>query len=143
VFSDYVLEHVEHPGTFLSEVHRCLKVGSSFFVRTPNIYHYVAIISRATPHAFHEAVANRVRGLSADAYDNYPTFYRLNSRAAIGEAAATAGFRTIKLQMVECQPSYLVFHAVPFLAGVSYERFVNSSEAFSGLRANIFGQLIK
>lgn len=89
VFSDYVVEHVEHPWTFLCEVHRVLKVGSSFFFRTPNIYHYVAIISRTTPHVFHEAVANRVRGLSADAYDPFPTFYRLNSRAAIRAAAAT------------------------------------------------------
>ena len=143
VFSDYVLEHVEHPGIFLSEVHRVLKVGSSFFFRTPNVYHFVAIISRATPHAFHEAVANRIRGLSADAYDPYPTFYRLNSRTAIREAAAAAGFRTVELEMVECWPSYLVFHAVPFLIGVAYERLVNSSETYSGLRANIFGQLIK
>jgi hypothetical protein len=45
--------------------------------------------------------------------------------------------------MVECQPSYLIFHTIPFLIGVAYERFVNSSEAFSGLRANIFGQLSK
>jgi SAM-dependent methyltransferase len=143
VFSDYVLEHVEHPGIFLSEVHRVLNAGSSFFFRTPNIYHYVAVISRVTPHAFHEAIANRIRGLSAEAYDPYPTFYRLNSRPAIREAAATAGFRTIDLQMVECWPSYLVFHSVPFLIGVAYERLVNSSEAYSGLRANIFGQLIK
>jgi ubiquinone/menaquinone biosynthesis C-methylase UbiE len=69
VFSDWVVEHVEHPGTFLCEARRVLKTGSSFFFRTPNIYHYVAIISRTTPHVLHEAVANRVRGMSADAHD--------------------------------------------------------------------------
>ncbi len=141
--SDYVLEHVERPAQFLAEAHRVLKPGSSFFFRTPNIYHYVALVSLASPHWFHEAVANRVRGLPVEAHDPYPTFHRLNSRSAIRRAAAAAGFRTINLQMVECEPSYLVFHALPFLAGVAYERLVNSTEALASVRANIFGQLVK
>jgi SAM-dependent methyltransferase len=142
-FSDYVLEHVERPVAFLAEVYRVLKPGCSFFFRTPNIYHYVALISRFTPHWFHTFIANRVRGLPDDAHEPWPTFYRLNSRGVICRAASRSGFRKINLLMVETEPSYLMFHALPFLAGVAYERLVNSHDAFSGLRANIFGQLTK
>lgn len=142
-FSDYVLEHVEHPVPFLSEVHRVLKPGGSFFFRTPNKHHYVSLIARATPHWFHDLVANRVRNLPDDAHEPYPTYHRLNSRSRVRAAAEAVGFRDIELRMVEAEPSYLMFHALPFLAGVAYERLVNSTERLSGLRANIFGRLTK
>jgi SAM-dependent methyltransferase len=142
-FSDYVLEHVERPQQFLAEVYRVLKPGAAFLFRTPNIFHYVALISRATPQWVHDRIANPVRGLPAGAHRPWPTFYRLNSRAAVRRAAQRAGFAKVEVRMVECQPSYLTFHAVPFLAGVAYERLVNSSEWLADLRSNIFGKLIK
>lgn len=142
-FSDYVLEHVERPTPFLVEVHRVLKSGGSYFFRTPNIYHYVAVSSRMTPHWVHTLIANRVRGLANNAHEPWPTYYRMNSRRRLRQLASDAGFRKIELQLVEGHPSYLMFHAHPFLVGVVYERFVNSSEAFSALRANIFGQVVK
>lgn len=142
-FSDFVLEHVEQPLPFLRELHRVLKPGANYFFRTPNCYHYAALISRVTPHWFHELIANRVRAMPADAHAPWPTYYRLNTRRAVARAARIAGFKTVNLAMVECQPSYLMFHALPFLAGVAYERIVNSSEMLAGLRSNIFGQLVK
>lgn len=143
VLSDYVIEHVEHPAQFLAEVYRVLKPGGVFFFRTPNIYHYVALFSAATPHWFHGLVANRVRAKEPGSQEPWPTHYRLNSRRAIEVEARNAGFRDIELRMIEMEPSYLQFHALPFLAGVAYERIVNSSEAFAGLRANFFGRLTK
>jgi SAM-dependent methyltransferase len=143
VLSDYVLEHVEHPGMFLAEVHRVLRPGQSFFFRTPNIYHYVALISAATPHSFHNLIANRARANPEDAQEPWPTFYRLNSRRAIKVAARQARFSASELRMVEMEPSYLRFLAVPFLLGIGYERLVNSTGLLAGLRANIFGRLVK
>ena len=142
-YADYVLEHVERPVQFLAEVHRVLKHGAAFLFRTPNLFHYVTLLSYATPHWLHERLANQARGLPRDAHKPWPTFYRLNTRHAIRIAAEGAGFARTDLDMVERQPSYLMFHAVPFLAGVAYERLVNSSEMMAGFRANIFGKLTK
>lgn len=141
VYADYVLEHVERPAPFLAETRRVLKPGGSFFFRTPNRRHYVALISRCTPHWFHLLVANRARGLPADAHDPWLTHYRLNSVRAIEAAGRAAGFRMFEFRLFEPEPSYLMFHPIAFLLGVGYERAVNSTRLLSGLRANIFGRL--
>jgi SAM-dependent methyltransferase len=142
-YADYVLEHVEHPVPFLSEVKRVLKPGAAFFFRTPNIWHYVALISASTPHWVHRLIANPVRGMPRDAHEPYLTRYRLNSKKAIVESSAAAGFSTSELRFFEGQPSYLMFNSVAFLLGVAYERIVNSGDWLAFLRANIFGKLVK
>ncbi len=143
VVSDYVLEHVEQPQPFFHEVFRALKPGGDFFFRTPNRRHYVTAIAIATPHWLHEKIANKARGAAGDAHEPYPTFFRLNTPAAIRAAAKAAGFSALELRMVECEPSYLKFSTTAFLAGAAYERLVNSSDMFAGFRANIFGRLTK
>ncbi|MGH8556772.1 MAG: class I SAM-dependent methyltransferase [Methylococcales bacterium] len=143
VLSDYVLEHVAQPRQVMSEVHRVLKPGGSFFFRTPNKYHYVSLIARATPHWFHNLFANRVRGLIEDPHEPYPTYHRMNSRKSLQRIAQGVGFGSMAFRMIEAQPSYLMFHALPFLMGVVYERTVNRYEVLAGLRANIFGRLVK
>jgi SAM-dependent methyltransferase len=142
-YADYVFEHVEDPVPFLAEACRVLKAGAPFFFRTPNRRHYVALLSRATPHWFHVLVANRVRGLPTDAHEPWTTFYRLNSLRQIEEAGGAAGFSSFDARLFEPEPSYLIFNSAAFLLGVAYERTVNGSEKLAGLRANIFGKLIK
>jgi SAM-dependent methyltransferase len=143
IVSDFTLEHVEDPAGFLAEARRVLAPGGSMFFRTPNKHHYVATISRWTPHWFHTLVANRARNLPADAHEPWPTFYRLNTPRDIERAAHEAGFRDLEMRMCEAQPSYLVFATVPFLAGVAYERVTNRFEALARFRANIFGRLLR
>jgi SAM-dependent methyltransferase len=143
VLSDFVLEHVEDPDAFMSEVHRVLRRGGHFFFRTPNRFHYVATISSLTPHWFHAMVANRVRGLDADAHEPWPTHYRLNTRRALVRVARSVGFSETRLCLNESEPSYLVFHPVPFVLGVAYERLVNRFSALDVLRGGIFGHFMK
>jgi SAM-dependent methyltransferase len=143
IFSDFVLEHVEKPDEFLAEVMRLLKPGGSYMFRTPNLWHYVAIISRFTPQWFHELVANKARGMAEDAHEPWPTFYRMNTRARLKGLAAAAGFRDAELRMIECEPSYLMFNSLAFRMGMAWERTVNATEALAGLRSNIQGRLVK
>ena len=100
-------------------------------------------VSALTPYSFHHAVSKLARGIPDDAQDVWPTFYRLNSRKRIRAYAHQVGFRDIQLRMVEMEPSYLRFHPLALLVGVGYERLVNASDLFAGLRANIFGRLVK
>jgi len=143
VYSDYVLEHVEFPEPFLKEAYRVLKPGGSFFFRTPNRYHYVSLLAHCTPHWVHEILSNRVRGLARDAHEPYLTFHRLNTKREIQTLANNVGFSQVDLRFVECEPSYLMFSTIPFLIGVLYERTTNKFEHLSGIRANIFGRLIR
>jgi SAM-dependent methyltransferase len=141
--SNYVVEHVPDALSHLREVARVLRPGGWYLFRTPNRFHYVALVSAATPHWFHELVANRLRNLEPGAHDPYPTLYRLNSRGAVQSAADAAGLEVQQLRLVEKEPSYGMSSRVLFLAFTGYERVVNSSDRLAFLRSNIFAVLQK
>lgn len=141
--SDYVLEHLAAPTAHLAQVSRVLKPRGVYVFRTPNRFHYTALVGKATPHWFHELVANRLRNLGPSAHAPHPTFYRLNSRGAITKTAESVGLIVRELRMVEKEPSYGMSSRLLFKVFMTYERIVNRFEVFSGFRANIFGVLEK
>lgn len=141
--SNYVLEHVQDPVTHLAEISRVLVPGGVYVFRTSNRFHYVGAVAQATPHWFHEAVSNRLRGLPTGADDPYPTHFAMNSRGAVVRLAREAGLSVETLRMVEKEPSYGTISPVLFLALTAYERAVNASERLAPLRANIFAVLKK
>ena len=141
--SDFVLEHVAEPRTHFAEVQRVLKPGGVYVFRTPNRWHYVALAARATPHWFHELISNRLRNLPSDAHEPYRTYFRANSRSALVRLARGAGLRSRSLRTIEKEPSYGMSSRLLFLLFAGYERLVNSSDLFAGLRINILAVLEK
>ena len=141
--SNYVLEHVEHPREHFFEVARVLKPGGVYCFRTPNVAHYVALISRLLPHRIHLSWANWLRRLGDDAHDPYPTHYRANSVAAITRHARLAGLVLADLHYVEAEPSYGRSHPLLFYPMMLYERAVNATRMLAGLRMTIQAVLTK
>ena len=56
VIADNVMEHLENPEGVFAEAKRVLKPGGLFLFKTPNRWHYMPIIARATPLSFHKFV---------------------------------------------------------------------------------------
>ncbi len=136
VVSANVLEHLPEPVTVFEEIHRVLKPDGRFLFKTPNKWHYVALIARSTPHSFHEYV-NRVRG--REEHDTFPTLYRVNSPRKIRECASKAGFREVEIRLFEGRPEYLRMTRLTYVLGTIYEKMVNKFGAFEMFRAVILG----
>jgi SAM-dependent methyltransferase len=141
--SNYVLEHVIDPVSHFQEVFRVLKLGAFYCFRTPNRWHYVTIASSFVPHSMHLRLANKLRGLDADAHDPWPTVYRANTRRTLRRLARSSGLLPEELRMIEAEPSYGAAHPLLFYPMMAYERLVNSSELLSLFRVNILGTFRK
>jgi SAM-dependent methyltransferase len=135
-FSIYVLEHVDRPAQLTAEIARVLRPGGVCLILTPNVFHYVTMLSRLTPTSFHRW-ANERRGRASD--DTFPTCYQLNSRRALKHHFSAAGLQTIAIDAIEVQPNYLTFSPVAYALGVGYERTVNATERLSSFRVNLIG----
>ena len=143
VVSNYVVEHVDDARLHLGEISRVLVGGGRYVFRTPNLLHYVALVSRLTAHGTHLLLANRLRNLPTDNHDPWPTVYAMNTPAAVRRYAGLAGLDVESLEMVEKEPSYGLFARPLFLAFMAYERLVNASAVFGSLRSNMFVVLRK
>ena len=125
VYSDWTVEHIERPIPFLREVIRVLKPGGEFFFRTTNRGHYVTTVAANTPHWFHKLVANRVRDLTDEDHEPWPTYYRMNSTRVVRRSLQAAGFDHVEVELIEPYPVYLVFNPMAFRLGIAYERLVS------------------
>jgi SAM-dependent methyltransferase len=140
IVSSYVLEHVEDPVSFFSEVARVLRPGGVFVARTPNHLHYVPLIARLTPQRFHVYI-NARRG--REEQDTFPTCYRANSPTAVRQLAEGAGLEVVDIQRHDGRPEYLRFNALTYSVGLLYERISSSSELFAWMRPLLIIELRK
>jgi SAM-dependent methyltransferase len=138
VVSNYVVEHVADPAAHLAEIRRVLKPGGRYVFRTPNLFHYVALISRALSHRAHKLLANRMRDLPTDSHDPYPTVYAMNTPERVDYFGRMNGFVVERMEMVEKEPSYGKYARPMFVAFMAYERLVNATNVLAPLRANMF-----
>lgn len=130
--SDYAMEHTENPSTVLREINRVLKPGGAFLLRTPNVFHYVSILSRVFPDRLSTWARNR-----EDTHPVYPKFFRFNSAHRCRRLLEDAGFDIADMVLIEKEPSYGMKSRLLFFPMLAYERLVNSSNVLAILRANI------
>lgn len=123
VFADNVMEHLDDPDTVFSEIRRVLKPGGILLFKTPNRSHYMPLISRMTPHGFHQFY-NRLRG--REETDTFPTHYLANSKVQVEGLAAKTGLELVSVDRVEGRPEYLRLTALTYAVGLLYERIVNA-----------------
>lgn len=140
VFADNVVEHLENPEQVFSEVSRVLKPGGRFLFKTPNVWHYMPLIARCTPHRFHQYI-NKLRGRQE--VDTFPTRYRANSRSSVERIAKTTNFDVASIELIEGRPEYMRISAITYFFGYIYERLVNSTSLLRGLRVLLIGELVR
>jgi SAM-dependent methyltransferase len=141
--SNWVVEHVGDPSAHFREVSRVLRQGGTYCFRTPNRWHYFVVASRLLPFKVHLGIANKLRGLSEDEHDPYPTYYRANTSARIRRLSRESGLVPLALFAIETEPSYGRFHPILFYPMCAYERVVNSCNVLQKLRASLLGILQK
>jgi ubiquinone/menaquinone biosynthesis C-methylase UbiE len=108
VFSEYLMEHVEHPEETLAEARRLLRPGGRLLWVAPSLWSHTGLATHLTPLSFHKWV-NRLlepvqyRRASADVF---PTFFRINSIPRIRRMLRETGFEIEDLYTVADAPHY-------------------------------------
>jgi len=137
--SDYVLEHIEHPASYLGEVRRVLRPGGALFFRTVNTLHPAAAAGRWLPLAAWTRLIRRLDAGAAASHDPYPAYWRANSPSRLKRRLRAAGFREIDLCSREEPPTYLARLGPLALAGVLWERLANRCDLFASIRVTLYG----
>ena len=118
--ADVVLEHVQDVDGFFSEVARVLKPGGYVCIRTPNVWNYMGIASRAIPNQLHTRVLARIQP-DRQEEDVFPTVYRCNSVWRLQRALARHSFESVVIPH-EAEPAYLSFSGVLYSFAVFHQR---------------------
>jgi len=140
---DYVFEHIQEVDRLFGEVERILKPGGMFFFHTINRWHPLCIVDRALPRKLSAFLADRLGHAPMNAAKTHITYYRLNSRGQIVNAAKQAGLVLEKLCTQETHPVYLHLFAPVWYLGVAAERTMNAWGVFRPFRIQLYGYLLK
>jgi SAM-dependent methyltransferase len=119
--SDAVVEHVDDVSTFFSECARLVKPGGYLCLRTPNVWNYATVATRAIPNRLHTRVLHTVQPGRKEE-DVFPTLYRCNSVRRLRATMSRAGFDSV-VHTFESEPAYLSFSSVTYFLGVMHQRY--------------------
>lgn len=121
IICNSVIEHIDDPRKFVTEISRVLRPGGFFLGKTPNRNHYMPLVARLTPLSFHKWF-NSKRGRPEE--HTFPTHYRLNTPRKVRKFFS-GEFDNPVIETFEGPPSYLRMNFIFYLIGWLYERMVN------------------
>jgi SAM-dependent methyltransferase len=93
VLASYVFEHIREPERCAGELGRVLKPGGWLCARTPNKWGYPALAARIIPDRWHAGFLRRMLKVPRTSADIFPTFYRMNTAAALRRLFPVECFR--------------------------------------------------
>ena len=94
-----VAEHIEHPDAATAALARLTKPGGQVLIYTVYKYSPASLLAEVTPLAVHVAAKRWL--WESTAQDTFPTAYRLNTRAALRDHMAAAGFSEVGFQELD------------------------------------------
>jgi ubiquinone/menaquinone biosynthesis C-methylase UbiE len=97
LLTNFVLEHLSEPRKVFKEISRVLKDDGLFISWTPNANSPAGVIIRLLPYSM---VKSLKKGL-ASGDSSYPTYYRANTPSTLDSLLEDAGFRRIRIEMID------------------------------------------
>lgn len=119
---DFVLEHVEDPEAFFSEIYRVLKPNGYLCVRTTNLLGYVGIFARLIPEKYHKTVISKIMP-SRKEIDIFPTVHRCNTIQKVKKVLQSHNFDYFVFGY-EDEPGYLSLNKALYFLGYLYQKVV-------------------
>jgi len=120
IVCDNVLEHIENPSHFFSEIRRVLRHQGYLCIRTPNRWSYIALCAILVPNKYHSKVISVIQNKRQNE-DVFPTIYKCNSIRKIRDIMGRNGFECA-VYGYEAEPSYLSFSKIAYFLGVLHQR---------------------
>lgn len=124
IVCNFVLEHIENPTEFFSEIQRVLRNGGFLCIRTLNLFGYIALAAKIIPNKYHSKVTTLVQE-SRKEDEVFPTVYKCNSFSKLKKYLKSSGFDYV-VYGYEAEPSYLSFSTIAYFFGVLYQRYAPS-----------------
>jgi len=141
VFSDHVMEHLEHPLEACQEVFRILKPQGHFVFRTTNVLSCFGLASRLAPISFKRWLKKSMFGV--DDKDVFPTKYRLNTLYKIKAVLSKAGFSEERLFTNDTEPNYFVWSKIAFHLWLGIRNILNRVSFLHYFREVILADFVK
>jgi SAM-dependent methyltransferase len=97
VTANMVVEHVDDPIRFLSEIRRILRPGGRFIFHTTNVSNWLIFCAHLVPDGLKKRCVWYLE--KRDAKDVFPTWYRMNTVSRIEKTVARSGFKIDEFQV--------------------------------------------